>query len=156
MSSGGMTPLTTSQFSVVCACCATNRIVNKQLAIVGFWGFIGMHRCYMLLHNKVIWHYQWIKSSVDWLSPIKLRKLTIASCMLTILLMAKLCGIGSTRPSEHAPTTCLIDLFVGHFQHLLLCEQLWMIFLQALHAHQTLLSSLQMLLDLHKKRASAS
>jgi len=29
--------------------CATNRILNTQLAIVGLWSVIGVHRCYNLL-----------------------------------------------------------------------------------------------------------
>ena len=44
--------------------------------------------------------------------PIKLHKPAIASCVLISLLVAQLCGIGSTRPSAHAHTTCRIGLMM--------------------------------------------
>jgi len=50
---------------------ATDRMVNSQHAIVGLWSFIGMHRCYYF-YSTISWHYQEIKSSADWFSPINL------------------------------------------------------------------------------------
>ena len=90
--------------------CASDRIVNFQHAIVGFWNFIGMHRCYYLLqHNEMAFRRNY---KLCWL--IFTEKSIIPSCKLTILLGVDIYGIGST--SVHAHTTCRNGLlsFVGH------------------------------------------